>query len=74
MGYTEANKMDWIVYFIDEFAEKYHMSFKEAFRYLSQYKGIKFIDDCYEYAHTQSFHDMVLDVARYCKREGGKLT
>ena len=46
---------------------------KQAFNYLSRFKGIDFIDRHYDYVHTQSFASMVDDIAEYCHRHGGAL-
>jgi hypothetical protein len=34
---------------------------------------IAFVDEHYDYCHTQSFHSMVADMAEYCHRKGGAL-
>lgn len=73
MAYSLSDKIEWTIYFIDEFAEKFGLSLREAYRYLSRYKGIYFIDDCYDYLHTQSFEDAIQDTATICRQNGGKL-
>jgi hypothetical protein len=40
---------------------------------LSRFGGIKFVDEHYDYCHTQSFQSMVSDMAEYCHRKGGLL-
>ncbi len=67
------DKLEWTVIFVLEFGRKYGLTMKQAFNYLSRFKGIEFIDRHYGYAHTQSFASMVDDVAEYCHRRGGAL-
>lgn len=67
------DKVEWTVIFVLEFGRKYGLTMKQAFNYLSRFKGIEFIDRHYGYAHTQSFASMVDDVAEYCHRRGGSL-
>ena len=73
MEYDLKDKLEWTVIFVLEFGRKYGLTMKQAFNYLSRFKGIEFIDRHYGYAHTQSFASMVDDVAEYCHRRGGAL-
>lgn len=73
MEYANDDKLEWIVVFIYEFGKKFGLSMKQAFSYLSRYKGIEFVDKHYGYAHTQSFESMVDDVSALCRRMGGQL-
>lgn len=38
--------------FIYEFGKRFGLTVKQAFNYLSRFKGIEFIDKHYDYAHT----------------------
>ncbi len=71
--YDIKDKLEWTVIFISEFGRKYGLNMKQAFNYLSRFKGIDFIDRHYGYVHTQSFASMVNDIAAYCHRHGGAL-
>ena len=73
MGHHIKDKLEWTTIFILEFGRKYGLTMKQAFNYLSRFKGIDFIDRHYEYVHTQSFASMVDDIAAYCRRHGGAL-
>lgn len=73
MGYCNNDKLEWTLIFVLEFGRRFGLSLKQAFNYLSRYKGIEFIDQHYEYCHTQSFQSMVADIAEYCHRKGGML-
>ena len=67
------NKVTYVIYCINAFAEKYHLSAKQAYAYLRRFKGLKFLDDCYEAEHQLSIRDAVEDLATICKRYGGAL-
>lgn len=67
------NKMTYAIYCINAFAEKYHLSAKQAYAYLHRFKGLEFLDDCYEAEHQLSIRDAVEDLATICKRYGGAL-
>ena len=73
MNYDIGDKLEWTIIFILEFGKKYGLTTKQAFNYLSRFKGIDFIDSHYDYVHTQSFASMVDDLAEYCHRHGGAL-
>ena len=73
MEYNIKEKLEWTVIFILEFGRKYGLTMKQAFNYLSRYKGIDFSDRNSGYVHTQSFASMVDDIAEYCHRHGGAL-
>ena len=67
------DKAEYIFIFISEFARRYGLSTAQAYRYLYRYKAINFLDEHYNVAHTQSFEDMVQNMAVYCQRHGGAL-
>lgn len=66
-------RVTYMVYCVNAFAERYHLSDKQAFSYLKRYKGIDFLDECYEAEHQLSISDAVEDLTVICKRNGGKL-
>ena len=67
------DKAEYIVIFTSEFARRFGLSAVQAYRYLNRYKAIDFLDEQYDIAHTQSFEDMVQNMAGYCRRHGGAL-
>ena len=73
MVYSNKDKLDWTMVFIYEFGKRFGLTVKQAFNYLSRFKGIEFIDKHYDYAHTQSFESMIDDNATLCRRMGGEL-
>lgn len=58
---------------IGAFARKHSMTNAEAYRFLSDFKGLDFIDTFYEVEHTQSIEDSVEDMLAVCQRNGGVL-
>ena len=52
MEYNIREKLEWTVIFILEFGRKYGLTMKQAFNYLSRYKGIDFIDRHWICAYT----------------------
>lgn len=71
--YSNEEKIEWTMIFIYEFAKKYELTMKQAFGYLSRFKGIDFIDRHYGYVHTQSFESMIDDIGGLCRKNGGRL-
>ena len=73
MAYSFADKMEWTLIFVAEFGRRFGLTLKQAFNYLSRFGAIAFVDEHYDYCHTQSFQSMVADMAEYCRRKGGAL-
>ena len=68
-----TDKIEWTLIFAMEFGRHFGLTLKQAFNYLNRFGAIKFVDDHYDYCHTQSFQSMVSDMAEYCHRKGGAL-
>lgn len=62
-----------MVYCVSAFAEAYGLNAKQAYGYLNRFKGIQFLDECYEAEHQLSIKDAVSDLTVICKRNGGAL-
>lgn len=62
-----------LVYCINAFAERYRLTAKQAFAYLNRFKGMDFLDECYEAEHQLSLEDAVNDLSIICKRNRGGL-
>ena len=73
MAYSFNDKIEWTIIFATEFGRRFGLTLKQAFNYLSRFGAIKFVDEHYDYCHTQSFQSMVSDMAEYCHRNGGAL-
>ena len=58
---------------VSEFAARFSLNSQQAYRYLDRFKGIDFVDKFYNVEHTQSFEDVVEDLAMICRKNGGAL-
>ena len=67
------NKIRYINMCIVEFGKKFGMTAQLSYRYLKKYKGISFLDKCYEAEHLLSLNDALTDLKVYCKRNGGTI-
>ncbi|MDE6409240.1 MAG: DUF3791 domain-containing protein [Muribaculaceae bacterium] len=73
MSYKTHDLIEYMVALISEFATRFHLSDKEAYRYLNFHKGINFLTDNYNIIHTLDFDEAVESVAIFCRKTGGKL-
>lgn len=71
MAQETENVVEYIVVCISEFASRYKMNIRDAYVYLSRYKGIEFLKEFYDVEHTLSFDDAIEDVAKICRKNGG---
>ena len=67
------DKLAYIIAVVSEFAARFSLNTQQAYRYLDRFKGLDFVDRFYNVEHTQSFEDVVDDLALYCRKNGGKL-
>lgn len=70
----QVNIINYMVVCINEFASRFNITSKEAFQYLDEYKGIRFLKENYEIEHTLSIDDAIDDMVIVCKRNGGYLS
>ncbi|MBC8602704.1 DUF3791 domain-containing protein [Parabacteroides acidifaciens] len=73
MSRTEKNKLDFTIALIAEFAATYKLKQKQAFNYLNRFKGMQFLHKHYDVLHTQSFEDVIENLAMVCRNNGGEL-
>ena len=73
MAYKVRDVIEYIVAVVSEFASKYNLTDKQAYRYISFHKGISFLEDNYGIIHTLDFDEAVDSVARFCRSAGGEL-
>lgn len=73
MSEEEKNKVEYLVMFVGEFAKRYKLPDDMAYKYLSRYKAIDFLNEQYGIAHTLRFEDVVDDMAMYCRNNGGTI-
>ncbi|MBQ9312819.1 MAG: DUF3791 domain-containing protein [Bacteroidales bacterium] len=58
---------------IRAFAKRFNQPVKQAFQYLCEFGGAKFLIDYYSTLHLQSIEDTVNDMIIICKNNGGYL-
>ena len=73
MDRETQNRVVYIIYCISAFANQYGLSNKQAYSYLNRFKGLDFLDECYEAEHQLSINDAVADFSIICHRNGGAL-
>ena len=67
------NKIRYINMCIVEFGKKFGMTAQLSYQYLKKYKGISFLDKCYEAEHLLSLNDALTDLKVYSKRNRGTI-
>ena len=67
------DKIAYIIAVVNEFAARFSLNPQPAYKYLDRFKGIDFVDEFYNIEHTQSFDDVVDDLALLCRKNGGAL-
>lgn len=70
---SQKKVINFTVACVNEFAQQNQLSVREAFQYLFQFQGIKFIKENYEIEHTLPFDTVIEDLEILCKNNGGKL-
>lgn len=73
MEYKIRDIIEYIIAVVNEFAVRYNLTEKQAFRYIRFHKGISFLESNYGVIHTLSFDEAVESVATFCRRYGGRL-
>lgn len=71
MSKQEVKILNYIVICISEFAKQKAIKTKDAYNYLKEYKGLEFLNECYEAEHTVSLNDAIEDLIQICKGNGG---
>jgi hypothetical protein len=73
MQTLQSNLIAYLVICVSEFAERFRLDAKTAYRFLSAYGGIAFLTEHYEIEHTLSLDDAVDDLESICRKNGGVL-
>ena len=73
MEYKVRDIIEYIIALVNEFAKRFDLTEKQAYRYISMYKGVTFVEQNYGIIHTLDFKEAVDSVALYCRKKGGKL-
>ena len=69
----QMNIINYLVVCISDFAERFAMDSKTAYRFLAQFGGIDFLMQHYEIEHTLSLDETVDDLEMVCRQNGGIL-
>lgn len=73
MKYNIRDIIEYIIALVNEFAKRFSLTEKQAYRYIRLYNGIAFIEQNYGIIHTLDFNEAVDSVTLFCRRKGGKL-
>ena len=73
MSHEETNKLKYTIALIAEFADRFGIGEKQAYNYLSRFKGLSHLFAFYNVIHTQSFDDAVDMMIQVCAHNGGGL-
>lgn len=73
MAYKVSDIVEYIIALVSEFASRFNLTDKQAYRYISFHKGISFLEENYGIIHTLDFDEAVDSVAMFCRRSGGEL-
>ena len=66
-------RIHYYVMCVSAFAQAKKLSQKDAFNYLEKFKGIDFLEECYEAEHCLSLDNAVDDLTTVCKNNGGNI-
>lgn len=65
----ELRKMiDYMVVCVNDYADKHGLREIDSFDYLSKYKGLDFLEECYDVEHTLSLDTAIEDLEAICER------
>ncbi len=59
---TKRSQINYTVFCINEFVQKYNLEIKEAFQFLLEYKATEFLKERYDIEHTLSIEDALEDM------------
>lgn len=67
----QIKTINYLVICINEFADRFAIDTKTAYRFLSKYGGISFLLEHYEIEHTLSLDEAIDDLVAICSLNGG---
>ena len=73
MKHNIRDIIEYIIALVNEFAKRFGLTEKQAYRYIRMHKGVAFVEQNYGIIHTLDFSEAVDSVAVYCRRNGGRL-
>ena len=69
----QVNIINYLVICINDFAGRFSIDPKVAYRFLAQFGGIEFLMRHYEVEHTLSLDETLDDLEMICRQNGGML-
>lgn len=73
MSREDHNTVGYVVALVSEFANRSGIKPRQAYAYLSRFKGLDHLFNHYNVLHTYSFDETVDVVSMVCRHNGGKL-
>ena len=70
---ADQYKIPYLNAVIRMFGSRFDLTVRQAFRYLYNFKGIRFLLEYYDVEHTLSIEDTVDDLIKVCQKNGGEL-
>ena len=70
---ADQYKIPYLNAVIRIFGSRFDLTVQQAFRYLYNFKGIRFLLEYYDVEHTLSIEDTVDDLIKVCQKNGGEL-
>ncbi|MDR2887054.1 MAG: DUF3791 domain-containing protein [Bacteroidales bacterium] len=65
------NKVNFMSFIIQKFANAYKMNGQDAYLYLKKYGGIDYIDECWWALHIDNPWWAIRDIYKVCRSNGG---
>ena len=66
-------KIPYLTAVIRTSGDRFNLTVQQSFRYLYNFKGIRFLLEYYDVEHTLSIDDTVDDLIKVCQKNGGEL-
>ncbi|MBQ8760600.1 MAG: DUF3791 domain-containing protein [Bacteroidales bacterium] len=73
MRYDIKDIIEYTIALVNEFAKKHSLTEDQAYRYIRNHKGLKFIENNYGIMHTLDFNEVVESLSLFCRKDGGSL-
>ena len=67
----QSNIINYTVICISDFAERFSLTPKMSYQFLSKFGGIEFLMQHYEVEHTLSLDEAIDDLELICRKNGG---
>ena len=70
---ADKYKIPYVNMCIRLFAKRFRLSLQAAASYLCDFKGVRFLDECYSSEHLLPVEDALNDLVVVCKNNGGTI-